>query len=148
MPRRLIACLALIPLVLCTGCIAPIVADMFHDPMGHEAALKLAQREYTKFVRWSDIAAASKYVHPEDRDGFLAYEDQFDAIRITDFEVGPIDFAEKQATATVRVTYRAYSMESMLEREIKETQRWERQGNEWFVRPELDGLVGQVAKQR
>jgi hypothetical protein len=146
--RRSIACLALVPLVLCTACVAPIIADMFHDPMGHEAALQLAQREYTKFVRWSDIAAASKYVHPEDRDRFLAYEEQFDAIRITDFDVGPIDFAKEQPTATVRVTYHAYSTESMLEREIKETQKWERTGNEWFVRPELEGLVKQVANRR
>ena len=62
------------------------------------------------------------------------------------FDVGQIDFGEEQATATVRVTYHAYSMRSMLEREIKETQRWERvgKGNEWYVRPELEGLVGQV----
>ena len=75
---------------------------------------------------------------------------QFDAIRITDFEVGQIDFGEEHATATVRVTYHAYSMQSMLEREIEETQRWERvgKGNEWFVRPELEGLVGQVADSR
>jgi hypothetical protein len=145
MPRPSIAGLVLVPLLLCTGCIS-VVFDMFHDPMGREAALRLAQREYTKFVRWSDVEAAARFVHPEDRERFLAYEGQFDAIRITDFDVGQIDFGEEQTTATVRVTYHAYSMQSMLEREIKETQRWERvgKGNEWYVRPELDGLVGQV----
>ena len=149
MRRRLLAWLALVPLVLSTGCIA-VFFDMFDDPMGRKAALRLAQREYTKFVRWSDIDAAVNFVHPEVRERFLAYEGQFDAIRITDFEVGQIEFGEEHATATVRVTYLAYSMQSMLEREIKETQHWERvgKGNEWFVRPELEGLVGQVADLR
>ena len=145
MRRRLVTWVVLVPLVLCTGCIS-IFFDMFDDPMGRKAALRLAQREYTKFVRWSDVDAAAQFVHPELREKFLAYEGQFDAIRITDFDVGQIDFGEEQLTATVRVTYHAYSMQSMLEREIKETQRWERvgKGNEWFVRPELEGLVGQV----
>jgi hypothetical protein len=145
MCRRGFACLALVPLLLSTGCIS-IFFDMFDDPMGRKAALRLAQREYTKFVRWSDVDAAAKYVHPEVRERFLAYEGQFDAIRITDFDVGQIDFGEEHATATVRVTYHAYSMRSMLEREIRETQRWERlaKSNDWFVRPELEGLVGQV----
>ena len=145
MQRRFLACLALVPLLVCTGCVS-IFFDMFDDPMGRKAALRLAQREYTKFVRWSDVDAAANFVHPEAREQFLAYEGQFDAIRITDFDVGQIDFGEEQATATVRVTYHAYSMRSMLEREIRETQRWERLGksNDWFVRPELEGLLGQV----
>jgi hypothetical protein len=41
-------------------------------------------------------------------------------------------------------------MDSMLEKEIKETQEWERLGrnNQWVVRPKLEGLVEQVAELR
>ena len=48
------------------------------------------------------------------------------------------------------MTYHAYSMASMLEKEIKETQEWERLGgdNQWVVRPKLEGLVEQVAELR
>jgi hypothetical protein len=84
------------------------------------------------------------------REQFLSYEGAFDGIRVTDFEVGDVTFGEREETARVRVTYYAYSMASMLEKEIKETQEWERLGkhNRWVVRPKLEGLVEQVAELR
>ena len=146
---RLTLLLVMIPLVLCSGCIAVFV-EMFTDPMGRKAAFSRAQREYTKLVRWSDVEAASRFVHPEMREQFLSYEGEFDGIRVTDFEIGEVTFGEREATAVVRVTYHAYSMASMLEKEIKETQEWERPGgdNRWVVRPELGVLVEQVAELR
>ena len=115
-----------------------------------KASFTRAQREYTKNLRWSDIEAAARFVHPEMREQFLSYEQEFDGIRVTDFEVGEITFGEGERTATVRVTYYAYSMASMLEREIKETQDWERLGrdNSWVVRPKLEGIVERVADLR
>ena len=149
MRRKLTLLLVVLPLLLCSGCIAVFV-EMFTDPMGRKAAFSRAQREYTKLVRWSDVEAASRFVHPEMREKFLSYEDEFLGIRMTDFEVGEVSFGEHEATATVRVTYHAYSMASMLEKEIEEIQDWERLGgdNRWVVRPKLEGLVEQVADLR
>ena len=149
MRYRLTPLLVVLPLVLCTGCIAVFV-EMFTDPMGRKASFSRAQRDYTKLVRWSDVEAASRFVHPEMREQFLSYEDEFNGIRVTDFEVGEVTFGEGEATAAVRVTYHAYSLASMLEKEIKETQDWERLGgdNRWVVRPKLEGLVEQVAEIR
>lgn len=145
MRRRLTLLLVVLPLVFCSGCIA-----LFNDPMGRKAAFSRSQRDYTKLLRWSDIEGAVHFVHPEMREQFLSYEGEFDGIRVTDFEVGDVTFGEREETATVRVRYHAYSMVSMLEKEIKETQEWERLGksNRWVVRPKLEGLVDQVAELR
>jgi len=145
MRRRLTLLLVVLPLVFSSGCIA-----LFNDPMGRKAAFARSQRDYTKLLRWSDIEGAVYFVHPEMREQFLSYDGEFDGIRVTDFEIGDVTFGGDEKTATVRVTYHAYSMVSMLEKEIKETQEWERLGksNRWVVRPKLEGLVGQVAELR
>ena len=149
MRRKLTLGLVVLSLVFCSGCIAVFV-DMFTDPMGRKAAFSRAQREYTKLLRWSDVEAAARFVHPEMREQFLSYEREFEGIRVTDFDVGEVTFGKGNATATVRVTYHAYSLTSMIEKEIKETQEWERLGrdNQWVVRPKLEGLVERVAELR
>jgi len=130
------------------GCVWPLLAEMAKDPMGRTNALDVAQRKYTNAVRWGDIEEAAQLVHPELREEFLSYEGEFDGIRVTDFEVGELAFEDGSDTAaTVRVTYHAYSLASMLEKEIKEVQRWERLShkNDWVVRPQLAGLLEQVS---
>ena len=72
----------------------------------------------------------------------------FETIRVTDYDVGKVAWGEKQATATLMVTYRVYSMADMVEKEIRETQHWVRLGeraNDWVVRPKLDDLIESVA---
>ena len=142
---RALALLAL-PLLASTGCISVFV-DAWVDPMGRKAALRSSQREYTKLVRWGDVEGAARYVHPEAREKFLSFAPAFAAIRVSDFDMGEIDYGPGEATATARVTYRAYSLSTFVEKEIRETQQWERlgRGNEWVVRPELQGIVDQVA---
>ena len=149
MRRRSLLALLLVPLVLgASGCI-PVFVDAVVDPTGRKAALRLSQREYTKFVRWGDVGAAAGFVHPEALEAFLATEKEFEGIRVTDFEIGEIVYIDGEDRAEVRVTYHAYSMKSLLETEIEEKQSWELVGtNQWRVRPELHGLVGQVTELR
>jgi hypothetical protein len=149
MTRRALVAAVVMPLLFSTGCISLFV-EMFTDPMGRKAAFKRSQRQYTKYVRWGDVEGAARFVHPELREKFLGTEEEFEGIGITDFEVGEMEFGDKDSRATVRVTYFAYSLASMLEKEIKETQQWERlgRGNDWVVRPHLQGLVEQVADLR
>lgn len=119
--------------LLCVGCAGT-------DLLGRRNALEEAQRSYTQRMRWGDIERASEYVHPDLRDAFLTYAPAFRDIRITDFEIHKVDFDDM--SATVRVTYHAYSLSTALEKRIDETQKWERAGgNTWWVRPELQGLL-------
>jgi len=130
-------------LAAAAGLLAGLGCVGFHDPMGREEALTNAQRHYTQNVRWGDLDAASAYVDPEVRDDFLGQARAFEAIRITEYDIGRIDFGEDGRTATVHVTYHAYSLASVAERRIEEVQHWTRQGgNSWVVRPELAGLIG------
>ena len=146
MRRSVIIFISLLGVVFSSGCFWPLIAEMAQDPMGRVASLNLAQRKYTNAVRWGDIEEAVQLVHPEMQAEFLSYEGEFHGIRVTDFDVGQLIYGEHQQTATVRVTYHAYSLASMLEREIKEVQKWERLSarNDWVVRPQLAGLLKQV----
>lgn len=136
-------------LMFSSGCFWPLLAEIGKDPLGSKAALDLAQRKYTNAVRWGDIDQAVQLVHPDLREEFLSHEGEFADIRVTDFEVGELVY-QNQHHATVRVTYHAYSLASMLEKEIKEVQQWERLSvrNDWVVRPQLAGLVEQVNEVR
>ena len=128
--------LGLLPLLAGLSCAA------FGDPMGRERALEDAQLQYTQHVRWGNLDAASEFVDPEQRPGFLDQRPAFEAVRITDYEIGRIDYGEDRESATVRVTYSAYSLASLEERRIEERQSWVRPGgNTWYVRPELAGLL-------
>jgi len=119
------------------GCISPT------DPMGRQDALENSQRDYTKLVRWGDMERAAEFVDPALREAFLSYTEEFAAIRITDFDIGPIHY-EADGSARVSVTYHGYSVGTFLDRPIREDQEWYREGrgNAWWVRPEIEGIVG------
>ena len=135
MTRRVLALLASLGAGL--GCAA------LADPLGRGSALEDAQLRYTQQVRWGNLDAASEFVDPALREEFLSQAPAFEAVRITDYEIGRIDWGEHRDSATVRVTYRAYSLASLQEKRIDEEQHWVRpgSGNTWFVKPELAGLL-------
>jgi hypothetical protein len=147
--RRSALALLLAPLLLSTGCVS-LVFDMVTDPMGRKSALRLAQREYTKAVRWGEIEVAANFVDPDIRAEYLGYEAEFAGIRVTDFDVGELTYGPDLKTAQVHVTYHAYSVRAMTEVQIKETQQWLRPGggNQWVVRPELEGIIDRVVDFR
>lgn len=148
MRRAVLGFAVLIPLLSTTGCVAPLLIEMFKDPMGRHDSLARVQREYTNSLRWGNIDNAVQFVHPDDREAFLSRVKEFKDIRVTDYEAGEIVWqGEEQASATVSVTYRAYSLANMVEKEIHETQRWERltKRNDWVVRPEIAELIDSVA---
>jgi hypothetical protein len=130
----------LLALVLVTnaGCL-----NMLADPLGRRSALKEAQLHYTQAIRWGDFEKASEFVEPDARDGFLEHRDAFEAIRITDYDIGPIHY-ESSALAEVTVTYRAYTVGNYIDRAIRERQSWRRDGagTRWWVTPQIENLVG------
>jgi len=120
-------------------------ASTFADPTGRKSALENAQRRYTQLVRWGEIKRASVYVEPDLREEFLAYEPFFEQIRFTDTDTEEVDLDPSQDTASIEVTYRAYSLATFQEKRIVETQEWTRYGgmrNNWLVRPEIEEIVG------
>ena len=133
--------LLLLPLLVSTSCVGLIT-----DPLGRRTSLKDSQREYTKFIRWGDLEGASAFIDPELREAFLGYGSVFEGVRITDFEIGKINWGEGQASASVRVTYHGYSQASLVEKQIYENQEWVRPGrtNTWWVRPGLEGMVDDI----
>ena len=153
MRRGFVTLLVALPMLLTTGCVAPLFIEMFKDPMGRHDSLIRAQREYTNALRWGNPDIAVHFVHPDLRDAFVAELEEFKQIRVTDYDVGKVEWGEEQATATLVVTYHAYSLSSMIEMEIRETQQWERLSqeklkNDWVVRPEIEGLIDKVANLR
>jgi len=125
-----------VALLASVGCAATL-----SDPTGKHNALEWAQREYTQRVRWGDVNKASEYVDAARRDEFVAAAPIFDRIRITDYEIGPISYTgEGDDAAEVTVTYRAYSLATLVEMPIREEQKWRRSdglGNDWWVESEI-----------
>jgi hypothetical protein len=134
-PARWLALCALL-LVGPTGCIT-----WFIDPMGHRAAFDDIQRQYTQALRWGEIERASAFVEPDLREAFLEQQPIFDAMRITDFSIGEVDY--QSDTAKVTVTYEGYSLESFVERKIREDQSWHRESgsNRWLVRSDVTAFA-------
>jgi hypothetical protein len=119
------------------GCI-----NMLADPLGRRSALKEAQLKYTQAIRWGNIEKASEFVDPDRRPQFLELLDDFERIRVTDYDIGSIQY-ESSELANVTVTYHAYTVGTYLDRSIREKQVWRRVGaTHWWVEPELEGLVG------
>lgn len=118
------------------------------DPLGRHSSLKLNQREYTQAIRWGEIEEASEFVDPLLRPSFLEKSTAFAGFRITDYQIGRLDYDEADSnTAHVAVTYRGYYTASLVEQPIRERQQWYREsGNDWRVRPDFDLPIGQVKR--
>ncbi|MCS5635437.1 MAG: hypothetical protein NZ990_02895 [Myxococcota bacterium] len=118
------------------------------DPMGHQFNLEKSQKAYTDAVRWSKFDEAASYLDPGEREAFLAQMPDFDDGRFTDWEAGvwQFDDPEEMIGGVIHVTYRAYSMNTLLEFKVKERQQWSRpdDGKLWKVESEFSGL-GQFA---
>ncbi len=143
MPGPFARSAAALALVSCAGCIS------FTDPLGREDALEQAQLKYTQFVRWGELERARQYVHPDVVEEFNDHASAFEGLRITEYDIGPIEYAEEPTSASVNVTYHGYSETTFLEKPIRERQEWSREGmsNQWLVRPELGEIVETLAER-
>jgi len=139
MYHRLVHTLAALVLLASLGC-----ASSFVDPTGRQNSLETSQREYTNFIRWGEIKRAAVYVEPEYREEFLSYAPIFEDIRITDADFDQPGLDPSEDTASVEITYYAYSLTTFQEKRIVETQNWTRHDgvkNRWLVRPEIAAIV-------
>jgi hypothetical protein len=124
-------------------------SSTFSNPSGKKNALEESQRRYTELVRWGEIERASAFVDPELLDDFLDQAVEIQRIRFTDFESGPPRFSDGNDTASVTVIYHAYSLSTLVEKQIREKQEWYRDGalNMWMVRPEIAGIASAFTPQ-
>lgn len=147
MRRLLVGLLIALPLAT-SGCVVPHLIEMFKDPYGRHDSLVRVQREYTNALRWGQPDIAAQFVHPDLREEFMTHRQKFKEIRVTDYEVSKVTWGAEKATAFLVVTYHAYSMQTMVEKEIRETQHWMRLSpklNDWVVKPKLNQLIDSVA---
>ena len=94
------------------GCI-----NMLADPLGRRSALKKVQLQYTQAIRWGNFEKASEFVDPDLREEFLGLLDAFEKIRVTDYDIGSIQY-ESSDLAKVTVTYHAYTVGTFLDRSM------------------------------
>jgi hypothetical protein len=122
------------------GCVSP------SDPLGRQAALADVQRRYTELVRWGDLRQASGFVRAELREEFMGLAGPLETLRISDTEIGDIEWEDESAFVTV--TYTGYSVAHLVEHTSRERQEWVHIGgiknDAWRVRPQLDIVVDEL----
>ncbi len=121
---------------------AAIGCAVFGDPLGRRDELEQLQLQYTQALRWGDLEDASEFVVPALRASFLERAAALERFRISDYDIGKIRFEDDVERASVTVTYRGYSVASLVEQSLRETQEWSREDGEWTVRPRFDGVIG------
>lgn len=105
-------------------------------PGRDEFAFQECQRRYTQYVRWARFDDASAFVQPEAMPGFLEQIDGFGDLRFTDYRIRSMDLDKASSSATVVVTYYAYTRTTPLPIALDETQTWEHvpMSRSWLVR--------------
>ncbi len=127
-----------------TGC--AVLGELL-DPTGRQKSLEQSQKRYTELVRWGELERASEYVDPEMQIEYLNHAEAFAGIRFTDFESGQLLMDEAKQTATAIVVYHAYSLSTLLEKQIRENQEWYRDEETligWRVRPQLRQVISGI----
>jgi hypothetical protein len=109
------------------------------DPWGDQTRLEEAQRSYTQMMRWGDFERASVWVDPEELERFFQDAETLTDVRVSDYQIGNLEVGDDGDTASVRVSYRVYSMASLVEKEVLEVQDWyyDDEQSRWQVRPKL-----------
>ena len=130
--------------VLTAGCLSP------GDLLGHAGRLEEARKKYTSSVRWGQVEQASHFVDPSQQEVYRSLAKDFEVIQITDSEASDLRF-EGDDEAVVDVTYRAYSLATLVERRFQEKQRWYREpgmGSDWRVRTDLAEVLKRMVGER
>jgi len=112
-----------------------------------DGTLEDSMRTYAKLVRWGEIERASLFVDAELRSQFIALAPGLERLHFTDFDLGPVDIDDDEAHVTV--VYRFYDVNTLVERQIVEKQRWiatdtkrriSPDTRSWSVRPDLSSF--------
>jgi hypothetical protein len=128
-------------LVLCLAWSGIVASGCFwshgrFDIFDHGDDFQHARIHFTQLVRWGEFERAAALVAPESRQEFLESAATLGQVRFTDYEILDEQIEDGFKTATVQVVYRAYRVDTMIERSVLVVQEWSREGGEgWQVRP-------------
>ncbi|HTF35840.1 MAG TPA: hypothetical protein VK714_19315 [Myxococcota bacterium] len=108
------------------------------------------QRQYTQYVRWGAFEQARQFVAKDAIERWDASRPLLSDVRFTEYTTQSNEFDIEKMTATVRVTYNGYKVNSLVERTVEEKQEWSRDPvtGQWQVRPDLTVLSAGMAGTR
>lgn len=106
----------------------------------HRDDLEETQRKYVRLLRWGEYDAASLFVADEARPAFREQIPTLQNVRFSDYEIVDTQLNDAVDEAEILVSYRAYHMSRMIEHSWSERQTWEREGSQWRITPDMDGL--------
>jgi len=106
-----------------------------------------SQREYTQSIRWGAFDQARRFVAKDAIERWDASRPLLSDVRFTEYATQSNEFDLEKMTATVRVTYNGYKVNSLIERTVAEKQEWFRDPvtGQWLVRPDLTVLSAGMA---
>ena len=125
---------------LCLAGLGSLLACRHIDPWTHEYNLQQAQLAYTQNMRWQNFDKASQWIPQDDRARFLREAGQLRDVRISEYDIGELEVRDGGKAASVRVSYRLYDMQTLIERNVLETQEWSYGDEGWRVRSKLASL--------
>ncbi|HME72233.1 MAG TPA: hypothetical protein VKM54_20560 [Myxococcota bacterium] len=100
------------------------------------------QRDYTQSIRWGEFDRARQFVAKDAIERWDASRPLLSDVRFSEYATKSNEFDIEKMTATVRVTYNGYKVNSLVERTVEEKQEWFRDPvtHQWQVRPDLTVL--------
>lgn len=125
---------------LCLAGLGSLLACRHIDPWSHEYNLQQAQLAYTQNMRWQNFDKASQWIAADDRARFFREAGQLRDVRISEYDIGELEVRDGGKAASVRVSYRLYDMQTLIERNVLETQEWSYGDDGWQVRSKLASL--------
>jgi hypothetical protein len=125
---------------LCLAGLGSLLACRHLDPWTHEYNLQQAQLAYTQSMRWQNFDKASQWIPQDDRARFFREAGQLRDVRISEYDIGELEVRDGGKAASVRVSYRLYDMQTLIERNVLETQEWSYDDDGWQVRSKLASL--------
>ncbi len=104
-------------------------------------ALQWVQRDFTSDFRWGNHNDLQEHVAREDRAELARVIDRFSSLRITDYEIGPIELQPDGTSAMVVVAFLVYD-KSFYEVQLVQVQEWNwnEERKAWLMKPSLDGI--------
>jgi hypothetical protein len=117
-----------------------LACSTFWQP--NKSALEWEQKQYVLKLRWNELAKTEQFVAPEDREELGRVLERIGSLRISDFDISPIELSEDGRSASVLVMYTGYGHRSLIERRLVEHQEWyvDPKTRKWKFRPRLESI--------
>jgi len=117
------------------------------DLLDRRGDFETSQRQYTQSIRWGAFDQARGFVAKDTIERWDSSRPLLANVRFTDYAMQSNEFNIEKMTATVRVTYNGYKVNSLVERTVEEKQEWFKDPvtGHWQVRPDLTLLSAGMA---